>query len=128
MGMEHRWNVRRAMSIGVVVHGLGERPLIGRITDIGLGGARLSLPMQVFRNSILELSFSPSPDLFPHSVRVQAMVVWADVAGAGLMFCHLDADTLRLLRPAVMSARAVPLPPPTRPEQPSSPERPARYA
>lgn len=128
MGMEHRWNARRSVSVGVAVHGLGDRAIIGRITDIGFGGVRLSLPVRLFRNNVVELAFSPSSEFFQHPVHVQAMVVWADAGGAGLMFCHLDAETLRVLRPVLVPARAVTLPAPPWPEQPSSPERPARYA
>lgn len=128
MGMEHRWNSRRPVSVGVAVHGPDERATIGRITDIGLGGVRLSLPLRLFRNTVLELAFTPSADLFSQPVRVQALVVWADAGGAGLMFCHLDPETLRLLRHLLTPPREVPLPTPARPDIPSSPARPARYA
>lgn len=122
MGMEHRWNSRRRIAAPVEVRGLDEGPVRGHITDVGLGGVRLSLPVRLFRNSLIELVFSEPPLLFAHPVHVHAMVVWADAGGAGLMFCHLDAETLRLLR-HVMTPPKIVLPVPTEAERPA-----ARYA
>ena len=123
--MEHRWNLRRSIKADVVVHGVGERAFNACITDIGLGGARLSLPMRLFRNGVLDLVFAPDGEPHARPWRVQAIVIWADAGEVGVMFCHLDADTLRLLRHLLTKAAAAPLPVPVAAQMP---ELPARYA
>jgi hypothetical protein len=96
--MEHRCNMRRAVSLDANIQCRGSGLLVGRIRNIGLGGLFVETGWRrPALNTIVELSFNIplNGELYP--CRLRALVVHRSECGAGLMFEELGPQLRSLL-------------------------------
>ena len=103
--MEHRCNVRKPLSLDVLIEHQGLGLVSARTLDISLGGmyihtGRVRLPS----NSIVHISFSLGTDFLSDSYKAKAMVVHKCDTGVGVMFDDLDPNTRSALQEMLFSS------------------------
>lgn len=98
--MEKRWSERKSLQVDVDVYQLGE--LLGSCfsSDIGLGGAFLTVgdAFDMPKDSGIELVFNLSAGGQSTRHKINARVTRTAQGGVGLKFCDFDTGVFRSLQ------------------------------
>lgn len=98
--MENRWSDRKGLELGVEVYQAGDKLLMCRSKDIGLGGTFLNADdvSAITTDSDVELVFHMDDGVKETKYYLHAKVVRVSEAGIGLKFHDFDTSVFRSLQ------------------------------
>ena len=107
--MEHRWNIRTPVEVGVTVNYSQLGLISARTRDLSLGGAYLETSsVNLGKHSILEIVF-PKENKLGQVVNLPATVVRSDENGVAIQFTDFHSDGITTLTELMSAAGATQL-------------------
>ena len=104
--MEHRWNTRTPVEVGVTVNFSQLGLIAARTRDLSLGGAYLETnSVNLGKHSVLEIVF-PNRKKQNQMVNLPATVVRADDSGVAVQFTDFNPDGIATLTELMGAAGA----------------------
>ena len=100
--MEHRWGVRTRVDIAVRLAGNSLTVLDGRLVNVSLSGAFITLGCPVNPLSRLDIQILAAPGMRHTSLKIPACVIRRGPNGIGVEWCEFACPAVReVLRAAV---------------------------
>lgn len=101
---EQRWSPRQAVEAGLRVYSYGQRPRLGRLHNLSIGGMFARIDAQTLSpNDPVDVAFTLPQINGPSHHRLAARVIWVGPDGAGLMITDFSRETLQVLRAVLRS-------------------------
>lgn len=96
--MEHRWNFRKPVEAEVILHYSRLGVVWAKMRNVGYGGMCLETrPLTLYPNSKVHVTFLVRRGAEVVHRSVEALVIYMNGHGCGLMFSDFDRHTFRFL-------------------------------